>query len=143
MGAWGVYPLLPSGNILLSDMQSGLYVFEGPGDNCYATQQLASLEDPCASPTAVFESNVISGLYPQPVPAGQTIKISFREAPALDAEIELRDLNGRSIHSWNIQPGYSGMLELTVPAWLNSGLYLLEITRSGRKEVRKVEVLGR
>ena len=26
-GAWGVYPLLPSGNILVSDMQSGLFVF--------------------------------------------------------------------------------------------------------------------
>ena len=25
-GAWGVYPLLPSGNILVSDMQSGLFV---------------------------------------------------------------------------------------------------------------------
>lgn len=27
-GMWGVYPLLPSGNILCSDMQTGLYVFE-------------------------------------------------------------------------------------------------------------------
>lgn len=26
-GAWGVYPLLPSGNILISDIQSGLWVF--------------------------------------------------------------------------------------------------------------------
>ena len=28
MGAWGVYPFLPSGNILVSDMQTGLYIFE-------------------------------------------------------------------------------------------------------------------
>ena len=28
MGAWGVYPFLPSGNLLVSDMQTGLYVFE-------------------------------------------------------------------------------------------------------------------
>lgn len=27
-GAWGVYPLLPSGNILLSDMNNGLFVIE-------------------------------------------------------------------------------------------------------------------
>lgn len=27
-GAWGVYPYLPSDNILLSDMQTGLYVFD-------------------------------------------------------------------------------------------------------------------
>ena len=29
-GAWGVYPLLPSGNILISDMQSGLFVLSPP-----------------------------------------------------------------------------------------------------------------
>ena len=27
-GAWGVYPFLPSGNILVSDMESGLWVFD-------------------------------------------------------------------------------------------------------------------
>ena len=31
-GAWGVYPLLPSGNILVSDMQYGLFVL-APPDN--------------------------------------------------------------------------------------------------------------
>lgn len=29
-GCWGVYPFLPSGNILASDMQSGLWVFSSP-----------------------------------------------------------------------------------------------------------------
>ena len=29
-GAWNVYPYLPSGKILVSDMQSGLFVFESP-----------------------------------------------------------------------------------------------------------------
>ena len=27
-GAWGIYPMLPSGNILISDIQSGLYVLD-------------------------------------------------------------------------------------------------------------------
>ena len=27
-GAWGVYPYLPSGNILISDRQTGLYVLD-------------------------------------------------------------------------------------------------------------------
>jgi len=27
-GAWGVYPFLPSGNILVSDMQTGLWIFQ-------------------------------------------------------------------------------------------------------------------
>ena len=36
-GAWGVYPFLPSGNILVSDMQEGLFVFEAIDENCNQT----------------------------------------------------------------------------------------------------------
>ena len=32
-GAWGVYPLLPSGNILVSDMQYGLFVLAPPEES--------------------------------------------------------------------------------------------------------------
>ena len=32
-GAWGVYPFLPSGNILVSDMQFGLFVLSPPNLN--------------------------------------------------------------------------------------------------------------
>ncbi|GLX77710.1 hypothetical protein tinsulaeT_10500 [Thalassotalea insulae] len=35
-GAWGVYPFLPSGNILVSDINSGLYILE---DNTLASEQ--------------------------------------------------------------------------------------------------------
>ncbi|MCZ6803144.1 MAG: choice-of-anchor B family protein, partial [Proteobacteria bacterium] len=31
-GAWGVYPFLPSGNIIVSDIESGLFVFALTGD---------------------------------------------------------------------------------------------------------------
>jgi len=31
-GAWGCYPYLPSGNVLISDMQTGLYVFHFDGE---------------------------------------------------------------------------------------------------------------
>jgi choice-of-anchor B domain-containing protein len=34
-GAWGVYPLLPSGLVLVSDMQTGLYVLDVSGAVCY------------------------------------------------------------------------------------------------------------
>lgn len=33
-GAWGVFPFLPSGNILVSDMQEGLFVVEGIDTEC-------------------------------------------------------------------------------------------------------------
>ena len=34
-GAWGVYPYLESGNVLVSDMQTGLYVFELSNSSTY------------------------------------------------------------------------------------------------------------
>ena len=37
-GAWGVYPNLPSGNIIVSDMQTGLYLFQ------------------CGTPTSIIEN---------------------------------------------------------------------------------------
>ncbi len=33
-GAWGVYPFLPSGNILVSDMQNGLFIIRKFADYC-------------------------------------------------------------------------------------------------------------
>ena len=47
-GAWGVYPYLPSGNIIVSDMQTGLYIFE------------------CGTPTAIIENKLTNNLYPNP-----------------------------------------------------------------------------
>lgn len=38
-GAWGVYPFLPSGNILVSDMQEGLFVIENI-DETVATDEI-------------------------------------------------------------------------------------------------------
>ncbi len=61
-GNWGVYPFLPSGNILLSDMQYGLFVIEKlPA----AVKQYLYLEDDnfnvCTSETVDFEMTVGSG----------------------------------------------------------------------------------
>ena len=47
-GAWGVYPYLPSGNIIVSDMQTGLYLFE------------------CGNPTAIIENKLTPNLFPNP-----------------------------------------------------------------------------
>ena len=47
-GAWGVYPYLPSGNIVISDMQTGLYIFE------------------CGTPTSMVETTIANKLFPNP-----------------------------------------------------------------------------
>ena len=48
VGAWGVYPNLPSGNIIVSDMQTGLYLFQ------------------CGTPTSIIENKLNTKVYPNP-----------------------------------------------------------------------------
>ncbi|MBT3571321.1 MAG: choice-of-anchor B family protein [Flavobacteriales bacterium] len=48
-GAWGVYPYLPSGNIIVSDMQTGLYII-----------------DITSGTTNVIETSISNNIYPNP-----------------------------------------------------------------------------
>ena len=73
-GAWGVYPYLTSGNILVSDMQSGLYVIELSNNSTSVKQEL---------------DNTI--IYPNPILS--TFKIYHPSATA----IEIYDISGRII----------------------------------------------
>ena len=55
-GAWGVYPYLPSGNIIVSDMQTGLYIIElNPGS------------------TNIGENSFKNNIYPNPATEKFTI----------------------------------------------------------------------
>lgn len=76
-GAWGVYPLLPSGKILVSDMQTGLWVFQTPFTSV-GIEEEASLQS--------------SVLYPNPTSGWITIK--GQESP--DA-VEVMDMNGKLV----------------------------------------------
>jgi len=44
-GAWGVYPFLPSGNILVSDMQEGLFVIKGVSETLVSTSEIDPIQD--------------------------------------------------------------------------------------------------
>ena len=56
-GAWGVYPYLPSGNIIVSDMQTGLYII-----------------DITSATTHIIETAISNNIYPNPVNNHFTIK---------------------------------------------------------------------
>lgn len=123
-GAWGVYPYLPSGNILVSDMQEGLFVIEPVGDNCYSTPV-------CGSPTPV-KNRVTESLSIFPNPStGETLQwkgISMTGEVTLD----IFDLYGRSVYRAvfdRIED--SGKIEL--PGSLVAGSYRVQITNSEKR----------
>jgi choice-of-anchor B domain-containing protein len=84
-GAWGVYPLLPSGRVLVSDMATGLYLMEFPPD-----QTVFALETEltiCANEDLNFETligtdfaNTGVTLSAAGLPAGASI--NFSQNPA-------------------------------------------------------------
>jgi hypothetical protein len=64
-GAWGVYPNLPSGNIIVSDMQTGLYVFQ------------------CGTPTSIIENKLSAKAFPNPATSQFTLSNTHAESLAL------------------------------------------------------------
>ena len=77
-GAWGVYPYLSSGNILVSDMQTGLYIFK-----CDATSNLET-------------EKINEVIFPNPV------KNYFSLTDESDGILTIYDLNGKILFQADI-----------------------------------------
>jgi choice-of-anchor B domain-containing protein len=64
-GAWGVYPNLPSGNIIVSDMQTGLYIFQ------------------CGTPTSIIDNKLRTKVFPNPATNQFTLSNTHAKTLAL------------------------------------------------------------
>lgn len=129
-GAWGIYPLLPSGNILVVDMQEGLFVFEGMGDNCTATQQLEPVNLDCLNPVAVDEWSAGAQVSVFPQPASNTIGLDIHLPQAApQAHFSLWNVSGQQVADFGIHALSQGaqQLEFDRPASLPGGLYALRV----------------
>jgi hypothetical protein len=78
-GCWGTYPFFPSGNILASDIQSGLWIFKTTG--CAASQPpTVSLTAPASSypggSSFIITANALDA-------DGSIVKVEFYESGAL------------------------------------------------------------
>ena len=117
-GAWGVYPFLPSGNILVSDMQEGLFVVE-KYESTVATQNLIDELDVVISP------NPSSGL------------VKIQRSIALDQEIVVSIMSpvGQKLVQRTMNPGKSNIDFSAIDL---RGLYYLLIEADGKKSLKKV-----
>ena len=114
MGAWGVYPFLPSGNILLSDMQTGLYVFEVNYDN------------PLSDYEMLVNKNKI---YPNP--SDGIINVELTSV----SEVELFDIQGGIVYS------ASDVSNLQIQTdMFSDGIYILKINDNKGTSTHKISI---
>ncbi len=109
-GCWGVYPLLPSGKILASDMQTGLYVLR-PQEAYFSVEENLSFE---------FD------MYPNPA----SDFIQFNEA---FSTVRIFDVNGKVLCSVQNEPTISVQ-------GLSAGVYMVGVEKEGKWGYKKVMV---
>lgn len=120
-GAWGCYPFLPSRRVLVSDMQTGLYVF----DVSRATDQ----------PTP--NGDIV--LFPNPASKelGIWLPTPLRDQPL---ELSICGISGQRLLSRRFQPGDylpNGSVLLPLPGDWAAGLYLIRGSCGDRRFTEK------
>lgn len=109
-GAWGAYIDLPSGVILTSDMQNGLYVFD-------------------ASVALGIHENTIIGnsisIYPNP--ANNFVSVSLKLKNAETLKFQIYDIRGRKIIEKEENIGAGSTLKALPVHHLSDGIYILKI----------------
>ena len=135
-GAWGVYPLLPSHNILGSDQLNGLFVLNFDLLNPIVPQPLQLSADISPEtvvtkpekPTKEKGSPVLAplevNLYPNPAPKDKNVNLQIANNFQNEATIRIYDLAGRII--WEEKTAISEAKNVVIPR-LKSGIYNVSI----------------
>jgi len=111
-GAWGAYPYLPSGRVLVSDMQNGLYILDVSG--------LAGLNS-----TESADLNQLQ-VFPNPVSKGQIPRITLPDS--------ITDFSGCSLKIYSFDGRFLGEVPVTTriteisPGGWAMGLYTVILT---------------
>ncbi|MCB0767226.1 MAG: choice-of-anchor B family protein [Flavobacteriales bacterium] len=105
-GAWGVYPYLPSGHVLVSDMQTGLWVFD--------IDQATTWKPDAEVPAFRIAPTVTTG----------RVNITPLSEPRTATRIEVVASNGRVVRS--IRGMNNGGVELDLSS-LAEGLYIVTV----------------
>ncbi len=124
-GAWGVYPFLPSGIVLVSDRNTGLYVF----DVSEALMDVPEL------------SVTLDNMSIHPNPFTSMVNIDFSLETEQDVVISLYDIQGREIRtilSSNHHAGqYNYQFDLGSET-LKSQVYILQIMTNNHLESKRI-----
>jgi len=111
-GAWGVYPYLPSGNIIVSDMQSGLYILD------------------CTIPVNSVENiNQNFNIYPNPT---QNYFFLGKDVN----RVEIFDISGRIVFNKTIFAEDGISIED-----ISNGLYIYRLFNKDKNEIENGKII--
>lgn len=108
-GAWGCYPFLPSGRVLVSDMQTGLYVLD-------------------ADEATGREKNPRFSIYPNPATDRLTLLLPYEWGGPLTCTVY--DMLGKTLlqQQFVLNDRANPPVTLPLPTHWSGGLYLLRVS---------------
>ena len=128
-GAWGCYPYLPSGNILVSDMATGLYVFK-------FTPPTTNTEYEDLTPTDFS----LSQNYPNPF--NPSTEIEFRIADFEFVNLKVYDMLGKEVANLVNETKSAGTYKINFNASnLPTGIYFARLTAGNQTSIIKMSLL--
>lgn len=119
-GCWGVYVDLPSGIILASDMQNGLFILNA--DSSLGIKK------------AAIETDLFS-IYPNPV--NDNLFIESKSASSANASIQIQDLNGTTLLNQKFENTNVWAKQTISTDKLAAGTYLLKVINENKMQIRK------
>lgn len=119
-GCWGVWPFLPSGNILASDISEGLFVLN-------TLYPLSAKEE---------AQTIGAKIFPNPVANQLTIKLQNKLSGSL--QVNIINMQGKRVAEKNFYlQGDESYLDLNTEA-LPKGIYMVELSHSHTFETLKL-----
>ena len=138
-GAWGVYPFLPSGNLVVSDMQEGLFILESIDSGC---DPKANIQQ-CFVPVGTNDLNqYVSSFEVFPQPASNELNLTIAIDKSSDATIEMLDLRGQIVQSFmttNLEQGAHNFT-FGLNEEVATGMYVLRIRGEQLNIAKKIIV---
>ncbi len=119
-GAWGCYPYLPSHRILVSDMQTGLYVLD-------ATDAMPKL--------GIGQQIEAEYLPLFPNPANECVSVLLPAGISGKVKCTIYSMAGATLLQSNVQPSSkaNGRLDVSLPPHLPAGMYVLRAEAGGQR----------
>jgi hypothetical protein len=127
-GCWGVYPYLPSGNTIVSDMSTGLYI-------CKFTPPVTNADDELNPSEFKLNQN-----YPNPF--NPSTKIEYKLKDNNFVSLNIYDVLGNEVASLVNETKTAGSYEVTFDASnLPSGIYLARLSSGNLLQTIKMSLI--